>query len=83
MAQRKRGAAKNRVGDDQTPPAPQPSPARFTELPPVRALTLPLTFTLLLIALGLLPSAQHNLALALVLLGCRRSAARMERRAHA
>ena len=62
MAQRKRGAARSRRGD-QTPPAPQPSPARFTELPPVRALTLPLTFTLLLIALGLLPSAQHNPAL--------------------
>ena len=62
MTQRRRGAARSGRGD-QAPPAPQPFSARFTDLPAVRALTLPLTFTLLLIALGLLPSAQHNPAL--------------------
>ena len=61
MTQRKRGAARRRRGAPT--PAPQPPPARFTELPPVRALTLPLTFTVLLIALGLLPSVQQNPAL--------------------
>jgi tetratricopeptide (TPR) repeat protein len=37
------------------PPAPRP-----TLLPPARALTLPLAFTLLLIVLGLLPDVRHN-----------------------
>ena len=34
--------------------------ARFTDVPPVRALTLPLIFTLILFAFGLLPSARQN-----------------------
>ena len=62
MTQPKPGTARSRRVE-QTPPAPQPSPARFAELPPVRALILPLTFTLLLIALGLHPAAQQNPAL--------------------
>ena len=62
MAQRKREVPRSQRAEP-TPPAPQPSLARFTDLPPVRALTLPLTCTLLLLAVGLLPSAQQNPAL--------------------
>ena len=62
MAQRQRGTEWGQRADS-TSPVPQPSPARFPELPPVRALALPLTFTLLLITLGFLPTAQHNPAL--------------------
>ena len=37
-----------------------PPASRLTALPPARALTLPLAFTLLLVLLGLLPDIRHN-----------------------
>ena len=55
-------ASRSLQADRQSSPS-QLSDGRLYELTPVRALTLPLAFTLLLVGLGLLPAAQDSLAL--------------------
>lgn len=49
-------------GKQRTPPKQQPSQpaARFVGVPPARALALPLTFTLLLVAFGVLPTVRQS-----------------------